>query len=499
MKRSTVRTPASQRHWLAHLPTRLSKFGRALLAAGVIWPSLAIALLLLACVISWISVPPIHSYGGWELAIDLGWGVQSKLVSYGLLSLLIALICLGRTLAAFDWKGYWFDHSAPWRPRPLRPRSLLAMGWLATVPSLLFLFQFLLADLHLTTMLADQENLSLLIRQHLGYRLASQRLPMRPFQISSATLDDRLGLLIQLANLGVLLPLIGGVFCLYGAYQARRKREISLRARLYEGGVARTRSIWRRPAFWIAASILGLILLGRAPAGLVYEYFGRQALIAGQYQTALDLFSQAQALNPALDSMASFHQERGEALYRLHYQANLDVGLYLAASYRKAGALDQAWLQDQSLAQRYPHDALLQQDMAVTLEALIEHNTSVAQLPVNEEAAQQNPQLPIKITNKALGWLDKLLQLEPDNLYAHYLRGRIYFATHTYELATRDFEDTLTLSTDRDMQSAAYTYLAFCRAGVGDYVGERSFLEKAIELDNGYYNTTAREAASGLH
>ncbi len=49
------------------------------------------------------------------------------------------------------------------------------------------------------------------------------------------------------------------------------------------------------------------------------------------------------------------------------------------------------------------------------------------------------------------------------------------------------------------MLSTAYTYLSFCETNLGNYAEGRALLIKAVNLDYGYYNAIAREAASGLH
>jgi hypothetical protein len=54
-------------------------------------------------------------------------------------------------------------------------------------------------------------------------------------------------------------------------------------------------------------------------------------------------------------------------------------------------------------------------------------------------------------------------------------------------------------SSDAEVQSSAYTYLAISAAQQGDYVSSRKFLLKAVELDYAYRNNIAREELSGLH
>jgi tetratricopeptide (TPR) repeat protein len=226
---------------------------------------------------------------------------------------------------------------------------------------------------------------------------------------------------------------------------------------------------------------------------------GRQALAEGDYALAEGRFDRAAALDSGLAALPGIHQERGAALYFLHRNGDPDVGLYLAAQDRTSGDLDQAWLVDNALLRQYPRATPVLYDSLLTLELLAETNTRVAVTPADSEASIQEPALALAAVNRALPWLDQLLQLQPTSIYGHYLRGRTLFAARSYELATRDFRALLMLSTSTDLQSNSYTYLAFCRAGLRDYPGERSLLQQAIWLDPGYYNTTAREAASGLH
>jgi hypothetical protein len=55
------------------------------------------------------------------------------------------------------------------------------------------------------------------------------------------------------------------------------------------------------------------------------------------------------------------------------------------------------------------------------------------------------------------------------------------------------------ISSNADIQSSAYTYMALSDAGQGNVVEERMLLFKAVELDPNYHNNTAREELSGLH
>ena len=498
---------------LARLRVALDRWAGGAHAVGALWLLLAGCALALAGPAPWLSLPLIQSWSGLALPLDLNWGPRVAAVSYGTLALAAAALVWGRALLALDWRQTPIGRYVSSPPRPPRTRTFVAPGLSAVGIAALFVYQLLFVDLARMARLAEQERIALLIRAHLGYALPPQHLTMRPFQVEAATLGDRLALLVQLAGIGPLLCVGAGLLCGYGAYvsqHARRQAEVGAQAaagrsrrpvRPYAGQLA-AHSHMRRRLLWIAlgvGTLIALVVLGRAPAGLLFERAGRQAIAAGEYQTALDDFERASALDTALDQTPSFHRERGQALYLLHRPADRDVGLYLAQQYRTASALALAWQEDELLRQRFPRDALVIADQALTAEQSLERGLRSAALPTDPETERQRPQTALEPFQRPLVWADQLLALQPDNPYAHYLRGRLLVAMHSYEQAELDFRALLRRSDDGDLQSAGLTYLAFCAAGRGDSTGERALLRAAIKLDHGYNNTTAREAASGFH
>jgi len=465
---------------------------RALLETHAIWPLLAAACLIAALSLPWVRIPLIGATGALGLPVELGWGIHSGILSYGLLCLLVAALCcvvgvlallpgahartLGRTLS-------------------LRASVLITLGALALAITALYAFQTLLADFRLVGVWADQENQSLLIRYHLGYALPRQLRTLQPFQVQTATVTDRLLLLVQVSTIGILLPALPGLLCLYGAWLARRdppgewppvETERARRVRrLLLGGV-------------VAVS---LIILARAPAALAAEKLGQDAVTGGDYAAAFARFDWAERLNPNLAAFATFRTQRGEAQYVLGARASEDASLYLAGQYRTQRSYLLAWGADFPLLQAHPDDAVLRQDTLLTLERIIESSTNVGLTPVDDEAAFHNPTVILKTddVDSSMPWLDALLRIDPSNVYARYLRGRTLYTLHAYELAGQDFQAILAVSHDAYARSAAYTYEALCRGGLNDYAAERALLQQAVELDDGYYNTTARQAASGLH
>ncbi len=489
---------------LARLRVTLDRWGGGARTAGTLWLSLAGCALALAGLAPWLNLPLIRSWGGLALPLDLGWGPRIGAVNYGTLAMAAAAVFWGRALLALDWRQTPIGRYVSSPPHPLRTRTFVALGLSAVGSAALFVYQLLCVDLARMAQLAEQERIALLIRAHLGYALPPQHLTMRPFQVEAASLGDRLALLVQLAGVGPLLCVCAGLLCGYGAYVSQRaQRAAARRGRAHRR--AQRHVLWhahRRPLVWIAlggGALVALIVLGRAPAGLLFERAGRQAIATGEYQTALDDFERARALDTALDQTPGFHRERGQALYLLHRPADRDVDLYLAQQYRTAGALALAWQEDELLRQRFPRDALVIADQALTAEQTLERGLRSAALPTDPETAQQRPETALEPFQQPLVWADQLLALQPGNPYAHYLRGRLLVAMHSYEQAELDFRALPRLSDDSDLQSAGLTYLAFCAGGRGDYTEERALLRAAIKLDYGYNNTTAREAASGFH
>jgi len=126
-------------------------------------------------------------------------------------------------------------------------------------------------------------------------------------------------------------------------------------------------------------------------------------------------------------------------------------------------------------------------EMNVTLEALAEYNQPLKLQPVVPEK-----------DDTALMWLQLLVQVDPSNVYGRYAIGRIQYERHEYTGCMAQMAGVIQLSPNADVQSSAYTYIAFSETGLGDYVDARKNLFKAVELDPFYYNNTAREALSGL-
>ncbi|HEX9035402.1 MAG TPA: hypothetical protein VF808_00260 [Ktedonobacterales bacterium] len=465
-------------------------------STGAGWALIGAMLLALAAVAPWLRVPLVRAYYAGDFHIQLGWGPRGVLPTYATVCLALAGVFALRAITAWLSHGEWAS-SIPWR-RSLTARTCIAMALISLSVSLLFVYQFTLVDFVSVTRMIGQYDQSSLIRPMFGYTLPQTIQPLAPFQMSGETPADRLGALIEFVlsstpNIGLFLPVLGSLVLLVGAY---RRRQAAL-ANIADP----EHSLPRRYVALLVVSLFAVMLLLRAPAGLVCQWFGVQSVNSGSPQAALNWFQRATTLTPTLQDLPTFHQEYGEAQYLAGAQNTLDAGLYLAQQYRDMVAVDQAVTEDMLLAQRYPGNPQVTLDTTLSLEQSIVNQTNQALLPADNEQRTRYSQIAgmVYLNQSAMPSIDELLQVSPNNLYGHYLRGRILYAQGAFEPAAVEFDTVLTLTSDDSTKSSAYTFLAFCADGLGDYTSGRAYLAKAENLDSGYYNTTARQAASGLH
>jgi tetratricopeptide (TPR) repeat protein len=210
----------------------------------------------------------------------------------------------------------------------------------------------------------------------------------------------------------------------------------------------------------------------------------------GDYQSALHWLDKAVALNPALDQVAYYHQERGYALYFLHPgQQSDDSRAYLASVYRSQRNYLGAYQELLAVWQSHQTTPWVEDEMGVTLARLGEFVQ-----PLHGPAVQRSEH-----DDSSLAWLQLLIVVDPSNVYGQYMLGRVQCDLHNYAACSAHMQAVLGLSADSDIQSSAYTYMAVSASGLGDYATSRELLFKAIALDRDYHNNTAREELSGLH
>jgi hypothetical protein len=188
--------------------------------------------------------------------------------------------------------------------------------------------------------------------------------------------------------------------------------------------------------------------------------------------------------------VAYYHSERGYALYYLHpSQQNNDSRAYLVTTYTARQDYLDAYQELLTLWQAHPTTLWALDDMNTALEHLGEFDQ-----PLHGSTIQRADH-----NDSALSWLQLLVETDPKNSYGQYMLSRIQCDLHNYISCAEHMKAVLYLSTDPDLQSSAYTYLALSEAGEGHYATSRELLFQALQLDDNYHNITAREELSGLH
>src|SRR5689334_16782248 len=89
---------------------------------------------------------------------------------------------------------------------------------------------------------------------------------------------------------------------------------------------------WKR-LFITGLSLFMLILLARPALALCCDYEAMMQRASGNYAVALNWLDGARFFNPLLDQTASYHIERGEAVYFSSNSEADESHIYLAAVY----------------------------------------------------------------------------------------------------------------------------------------------------------------------
>jgi tetratricopeptide (TPR) repeat protein len=230
-------------------------------------------------------------------------------------------------------------------------------------------------------------------------------------------------------------------------------------------------------------------VLGRPLIALFCEYEAKTMLASGNYTLALNWLDVAHFFNPALDQLASYHIERGQAMYFSYIdQEGDDSHAYLASVYRSQKDYLDAYTLIVTVWHTHRTTPWVVDEMSFTLERLTEYAKPLYGLRLKR----------VQDNDTASAWLQLLKQVDPTNVYARYMTGRIYYEQLNYAVCMNEMNAVLQLSTNTDIQSSAYTYIAISEAGLGNYTGSRALLFKAITLDPNFRNDTAREELSGL-
>lgn len=446
-------------------------------ACRVGMPALAGTIMLVASLLPWIMVPLQSPLSAWQLPLDVGWQVRFAALNYGVLCAGCAIYIW--SIAYRAWKVQRQDMAALMYARLARACTIAVC--FCTIMLLVFIWQYLFADMQMMSQLGRQEVQYLLTTQRFGYEVAAQIAPVgNPLQFDPAKLYVRIILLIDLWGPGALLPFASIVLLLV----AKRFFKVPAERVSTFGHLT-----WRRSLF-VGAIFLGIVL-GRAPLALVAQHQAEQALATGMYTDALHWLDTAYALNPELDQLTTYHIERGQAWFFLHpTKVTVESYLYLASVYRDQQDYLSAY---QSLMLAWHtgnHAVWLNNEIYVTCVQLSRVSKPLYGV-LSSSQRQDNEE-------SALPWIVALLQTDPHNVFGLYMAGRIEYDLHNYSQSSAYMQRLLNATPNTLVQSSAYTYIALSSAGQGDYLRERALLLQAVALDPEYRNNTAREELSGL-
>lgn len=450
----------------------------------VILPGIAGVMMLIASILPWFNDPDGTHLTAWQLPVDLGWQLRSSIINYGTLCTCCALYIFFVSKQA--WDVYQAQRNAD--PAGLLMTAHLAptrcfrrAGLLCLVPPLLFLFQFLLVDMNMIAAMTSHQIQLELARSHFGYASAPEFIPILPFTIHQLHMTGRLAILLDQISSGIFAPLLGTLMMLIAKGFLQRT---SIRVVRYHHALLR-----RRHVALSVATLLAIIILGRAPFALASEYQAEHLLSIGNYPAALSWLNHAQSLNPSLDMLSEYHIARGQAWYFLHpQQPNVDSNAYLSDYYLSQNDVFTAYQELENAWNTYPRTSWLKDELSLSLAGLAEMQ--------NPLKGQQ--QVRLSRDEPALPWLDEMISIDRNNFYAQFTVGRILYELHDYSECEAHMRMVLATNQSFELQSAAYTYIALSRFGVHDFANAREYLYKAQDFDPTYHNNTARQYISGM-
>ncbi len=432
-------------------------------------PMLTGIFMLIASVVPWLNDPFGPRYNAWQLPIYLGWFPRIAILNYGVLCVCCAVLLF--------LIGY--AHYRPFRGSQYFLRRHIEAGVICLVPLVLFFAQYLLIDMQSINQLAQHKIQMLLIIGHYNYRVGAQTVVIKPFVLNIALVGDRFSLLVNQLSFGMLLPCVCSVLLLS-----------------YKRSLGSTKISVRSKVIWSIGTLVFILLVGRATLGVACQKLAEQSLDMGNYSDALTWLDRAVKLNPTLDTVTFYHVDRGAALYFLHpNRLNADSHVYLASMYIGRKNFVQAYQQMSPLVSSQGNVASwVNDEMSFTLEELVENSGPLKQ----RDPSLGNPLLGNANDDATLQWLQPLASLYPNNLYAIYMLGRVHYELRNYSLCLIQMHAITHLSSDTDLLSSAYTYVALSDIEQGNYALGRAELLTAIQLDPNYRNTSAREEMSGI-
>jgi tetratricopeptide (TPR) repeat protein len=460
-----------QAHTLQRLLTR---------PAHVLVPALAGLLMLCAGFLPWLDYPLGDTFTGWQLSVDIGWQLHHHLFNYGLLCIVCALPAFA--VASKHWRRTNQTETTFEREEWGKPGTYLAC-LCCLLPIALFLFQYVCVDIKSMSSLARQEIQMLSVTNLYDYRIPSQLVQLRPFEIDDSTFVERAVLLINQLAPGLIVPCVSAWLLLCCQIFSSPTSSAHF--------LTPTTRSHLRLSLILLSILAGVVLLSRPTGAMFCDYQARHALAVGDYTTATTWLDRAQALNPAFEQAPYYHIQRGQAEYFLH-PTNLTTNgrIYLISVYLEQGNYLGAYQEIRTIRNLQPALPSWEADAL---------NTALIRLAETTRTRNDRRSERSNLDAAILPWTQSMIQIDPSNVYAHYLAGRVYYDLHDFNQSTVQMTTILHLTHNMDLQSSAYTYIALSQLQQGKTANARKLLLKAVELDPEYSNNTAREELSGLH
>src|SRR5450631_309070 len=148
--------------------------------------------LLCASILPWLKDPLGAVYSSWQLPLYPGWPYHIAFLNYGMLCTFFALYVLLHAFA--DWQSHRKYNYFVYGRRITR--------FIPIIPVLLFLFQYLCADVSALALLATHERQMLLMQMYFGYKGDNQIIMLNPLTLNISTLWAKLQLLLNCLSYG---------------------------------------------------------------------------------------------------------------------------------------------------------------------------------------------------------------------------------------------------------------------------------------------------------
>jgi hypothetical protein len=401
------------------------------------WPLLGLLLVITGQALPWFAIPMMGGRSAWSLPVVLAGVPSGSWASYGA----ILAVCLGLGLLSV----------IAWRGRPCAATATVGAGVL--VVCLTFLVATGTADWPLLQQLEDQSAQQTAIFGQFGYGVPNQL----PSLMLLVPVTGSWALVAGALRLGWLSATVGGLMLF--------------------GTAAPSLTGWARRARrrWHLVAALGLLLVVSAVGrGAVAAYLAGQGAAAasgGDYPSANGTLALARRLDPLLTSSTAYDLALGQVLMAVGHTGQ---PLALLADANARGA--QGDIQGQVTALR---QAAATDPGSLVIAQQLDRASQL--LALTDEDARP------------------LEALSDPTVADEYTRGRILYAAADYTAALACFRQVLTVTTDANVDSSAFTYIALSELKLGQADQARRDLLHAVSLDTQYNNTLARSLVAGLY